>query len=109
MEVDGIGIYGANAGMTISAVRNDEMFTIRINDGEDRQIGVIRNVCNIPRGLDMAQGYVQGYLAGHRAGEDDLFADICRALSIDPADYAVRRPPLGEVNFGEQAIHELNK
>lgn len=107
MEANGIGIYGTADGMTIFAVRNAETFTIRINDGEDRQIGAIFNVSNVPRGLDMAQGFIRGYLAGQQAGRGDLFTDICKALNVDPAAYNVQRPPLREMDCGEHMIHEL--
>jgi hypothetical protein len=92
--------FGGN-GMRYSVVQDGKSYAIHIKDEKGRKIGVMRNVWNVPRGGDMAYGFLRGYAAGILAGKYDLFSDICRTLYVNPASHDVQRPPLSEFDFGE--------
>lgn len=76
-------------GTTIFAVRDRETFTIGIHDAQDRQIGVMAGIDNVPHGLMLAEGYVQGYYAGIRAGQKKLYRDVCALLGVRPDPQAL--------------------
>lgn len=77
------GFEGAH-GTTIFACRDAESFTIRINDANDVQIGVIPGVTNVPNGLMLAEGWVRGYYAGREFGKWNLYEEICGILGVQP-------------------------
>lgn len=97
--------------MSICAMSNkDRTFTIRINDGDDVQIGVIHNVDNVPRGLDVATGFINGYLAGQQNGKDFILDCMREAMKIDPSlmeSIHFDTNVFSEIDFKATALHEI--
>jgi hypothetical protein len=78
-------MYRGPNGTTITALRTAGAYTIRINDADDVQIGMLRDIADVPRGLLLAEGYVSGYYAGMLAGNRELYRGVCGLLGVAPA------------------------
>ncbi len=77
-------MYIGSKGTTISAVKDGSMFTIRIYDEENNQIGMFENIVDVPRGLILAEGYVAGYHAGIVEGNRCMYQSVCSAMNVEP-------------------------
>ncbi len=64
------------------------MFTIRIYDEENNQIGMFENIVDVPRGLILAEGYVAGYHAGIVEGNRCMYQRrmLCNERGTESTD-----------------------